>query len=332
MGSVMLGIVVDSPGGRVYLDPQRDQVDAAFSATPDWKPDVAFFSDGLGFRVGNYGFSTWADFFTARNLVALTTFSDLVVEARQKIHGNAMAAGIIDDGIALDNGGSAATAYADAVAVYLACGVSRATDYWSSNTIWESGGGFIAHVFTRNALPMVWDYPEGNPFSSSSGCWEQTCMDWIVRVIQRFPVVGSGKATQADAKTQIISNGKVVSTDPPYYDNIGYADLSDFFYVWLRRALRPMFPNLFSTVAVPKDDELVSTPGRHGGRREAESFFLRGMTHAIHNIAVNSHPAFPVTIYYAFKQSETENEGTGSTGWETFLDAVLRSRQCQLFL
>ena len=325
MGSVMLGIVADAPGGRVFLDPQPDQVSAAFSASPEWKPEIAFFKDGLGFRVGNYGFSTWADFFTARNLVALSTFSDLVIEAKKKVLEDAVSAGIQDDGVSLDDGGAAATAYADAVAVYLACGVSRATDYWSSNAIWESAGGFIAHVFTRNALPMVWDYPEGNPFSTSSGCWEQTCIDWIVRVIQILPAVGSGNASQADAKTQTISNRKVVSTDPPYYDNIGYADLSDFFYVWLRRSLRPIFPKLFSTVAVPKDDELVSTPGRHGGRQEAERFFLYGMTDAIHNIAVNSHPAFPVTIYYAFKQSETEDAGTGSTGWETFLDAVLRA-------
>ncbi len=325
MGSVMLGIIVDGPGAKVYLDPQSDQVNAALSALPDWKPDVAFFQEGLGFRVGNYGFSTWTDFFTARNLVSLSTFSDLVIEAREKIRTDAMSEGVVDDGITLDEQGSATTAYADAVAVYLACGVSRATDYWSSNAIWESVGGFIAHVFTRNALPMVWDYPEGNPFSSSSGCWEQTCIDWIVRVIQKLPAAGLGSAAQADAKTQNLSENKVVSTDPPYYDNIGYADLSDLFYVWLRRSLRPIFPRLFSTVAVPKEDELVSTPGRHGGREAAESFFLSGMSDAIRKIAVNSHPAFPVTIYYAFKQSETEDAGTRSTGWETFLDAVLRA-------
>jgi len=325
MGSMMLAIVADSPIGRVFLDPDDDHVRAARSASPKWKPDIPFFKDGLGFRVGNYGFTTWSDFFTPRNLVALETFSDLVSEARDRVFQDAVAAGIPDDHKALADGGRGARAYAEAVSVFLAFGVSRAADYWSSNAIWEAAGGFIAHVFTRNALPMVWDYPEGNPFSGSSGCWANTCIDWIYRVIKRLPGIGEGHAEQADAKSQVISRNKVVSTDPPYYDNIGYADLSDFFYVWLRRSMRSVYPQLFATVAVPKSDELVSTPGRHGGRQAAESFFLLGMGEAIRNIANNSHEAFPVTIYYAFKQSETGESGTTSTGWETFLEAVLQA-------
>jgi putative DNA methylase len=325
MGSMMLAIVADSPIGRVFLDPVDDHVRTAQSASPNWKPDIPFFQDGLGFRVGNYGFTKWTDFFTSRNLVALETFSDLVSEARDRALQDAIAVGLPDDGKALVDGGTGARAYAEAVSVFLAFGVSRAADYWSSNAIWEAAGGFIAHVFTRNALPMVWDYPEGNPFSGSSGCWANTCIDWIYRVIKCLPAIGQGYAEQADAKSQAISRNKVVSTDPPYYDNIGYADLSDFFYVWLRRSMRSVYPQLFATVAVPKSDELVSTPGRHGGRAAAESFFLHGMTEAIRNIANNSHEAFPVTIYYAFKQSETGESGTTSTGWETFLDAVLRA-------
>jgi len=248
-----------------------------------------------------------------------------VIEARRRVLQDAIAAGMTNDDVPLSDGGSGARAYSEALSVFLACGVSRAADYWSSNAIWESGGGFIAHVFTRNALPMVWDYPEGNPFSQSSGCWEQTCIDWIYRVVQCLPARGFGQAAQADAKTQSVSQGKVVSTDPPYYDNIGYADLSDFFYVWLRRSMRDIFSSLFATVAVPKSDELVSTPGRHGGREAAETFFLRGMTDAIRNIASNCHLAFPISIYYAFRQSETGEAGTTSTGWETFLDAILKA-------
>ena len=325
MGSMMLAIVADSPIGRVFLDPLDDHVRTARSASPTWKPDIPFFQEGLGFRVGNYGFTKWTDFFTSRNLVALETFSDLVTEARDRAFQDAIAAGFPDDGKALVDGGAGARAYAEAVSVFLAFGVSRAADYWSSNAIWEAAGGFIAHVFTRNALPMVWDYPEGNPFSGSSGCWANTCIEWIYRVIKCLPAIGQGYAEQADAKSQAISRNKVVSTDPPYYDNIGYADLSDFFYVWLRRSMRSVYPQLFATVAVPKSDELVSTPARHGGREAAESFFLHGMAEAIRNIADNSHGAFPVTIYYAFKQSETGESGTTSTGWETFLDAVLRA-------
>ena len=134
-----------------------------------------------------------------------------------------------------------------------------------------------------------------------------------------------GQVTQADAQNQTLTIGKVVSTDPPYYDNIGYADLSDFFYVWLRRSLRSIFPDLFATLAVPKDEELIATPYRHGNKDKAESFFLDGMTKAMHRLAEQAHPAFPVTVYYAFKQSETEKEGTASTGWETFLDAVIQA-------
>ncbi|EQD49289.1 hypothetical protein B1A_13749, partial [mine drainage metagenome] len=176
---------------------------------------------------------------------------------------------------------------------------------------------------------MIWDFAEGNPLGNSSGSWD-IFLDGITKAHSKsFEGVKNdwlGFASQADAATQKISNGKVISTDPPYYDNIGYADLSDFFYVWLRKSLKPIFPGLYATLAVPKAEELVATPYRHGGKDEAEAFFLDGMTRAIHNLADQAHPAFPVTIYYAFKQSETaETTGTSSTGWETFLGAVVRT-------
>src|SRR5262249_35641660 len=184
----------------------------------------------------------------------------------------------------------------------------------------------IANTFGRQALPMVWDYVEGNPFSPSSGNLLDA-VGWIVNVIQTsFSTDIRGTAFQADAQQQVASRAKVVSTDPPYYDNIGYADLSDFFYVWLRRSLKSEFPDLFATLTVPKAEELVATPYRHGTKAKAEAFFLDGMTRAMCRLAEQVHPAFPVTIYYAFKQSETESEaGTSSTGWETFLDAVVRA-------
>jgi putative DNA methylase len=195
---------------------------------------------------------------------------------------------------------------------------------WSSNCWWQPNGEFIAQVFTRQALPMVWDFGEVNLFSNATGNWSGA-LDWIMRVMAALPGEPSGLASQFDAAAQDISSDKVVSTDPPYYDNIGYADLSDFFYVWLRRTLRPIFPGLYATLAVPKAEELVATPYRHGSREAAERFFLEGMTQALENLARQAHPAFPVTIYYAFKQSETAQDGTTSTGWETFLEAVLRA-------
>lgn len=175
---------------------------------------------------------------------------------------------------------------------------------------------------------MTWDFPESNFLAEKAISWSNAVKysSDNLEITARFQNSSFGKASQADAQTQTISIAKVISTDPPYYDNIGYADLSDFFYVWLRKSLKPIFPNLYATLAVPKAEELVATPYRHGGKTEAETFFLNGMTRAMHNLAEQAHPAFPVTIYYAFKQSESKDEaGTSSTGWETFLDAVLRA-------
>ena len=256
--------------------------------------------------------------------MALTTFSDLVQEARERVKCDAVTAGLIDDNLGHGAAGIGAVSYADSVSVFLGLGVGRCANYWSSLTPW--GGGFIVQTFGRQALQMVWDYAEGNPFSASTGNWSGA-MEWIERVIvNALPAFKKGTAVQGDAQTQSISFNKVISTDPPYYDNIGYADLSDFFYLWLRRALKPNFPELFATVAVPKSEELVATPNRHGSKQKAEKFFLNGMTSALCRLAELAHPTFPVTIYYAYKQAETENGsegGTASTGWDTFLEAII---------
>ena len=328
MGARLMAIVAEGERGRVYLPPTEAMEAVACLAKPEWRPDNALPVNPRDFKTPNYGLATFADLFTPRQLVALTAFSDLVQEARERVKSDAIAAGPPDDGKGLANGGTGATAYADSVGVYLACGTSRASDYWNSNATWEPGGGFVAHAFTRQAIPMVWDFAESNPFSDAGGNWSNTCMEWVERVIRAFVPGNGGNALIADAQTQSISTGRVVSTDPPYYDNIGYADLSDFFYVWLRRSLKSVFPDLFATLAVPKAEELVATPYRHGSKEKAEAFFLGGMTRAMGQLAKQAHPVFPVTIYYAFKQSETDNGaegGTASTGWDTFLDAVIHA-------
>lgn len=222
-------------------------------------------------------------------------------------------------------GGEGAQAYADAVGVYLAFAVSKAADRNTSLCVWENQMDRLRGTFGRQALPMVWDYVETNPFAGAGGDIYGTVHS-LCEVLDKFLSGVVGRAQQNDAQAQSLSRNRLVSTDPPYYDNIGYADLSDFFYVWLRRSLKPVFPDLFATLAVPKAEELVATPYRHGSKEKAEAFFLDGMTQAMHRLAEQSHPAFPVTIYYAFKQAETETEqGTASTGWETFLDAVMRA-------
>ncbi|MFZ2349375.1 MAG: DUF1156 domain-containing protein [Candidatus Bipolaricaulis anaerobius] len=324
MGARLMAIVAEGDRGRVYLSPTPEMEGIALSAKPHDVPETDLPAKALGFRVQEYGMTKWRDLFTPRQLVALTTFSDLVGEAMQQVRRDALAAGLPDDLTPLRDGGTGATAYAEAVGVYLGLGVGRSANYWSSLTPW--GGDFIVQTFGRQAIPMVWDYAEGNPLSTSTGNWTGA-LEWIEKVmVNAFPASQGGIGTQGDAQTQTISRYRVVSTDPPYYDNIGYADLSDFFYVWLRRSLRPVFPDLFATLAVPKAEELVATPYRHGSKEQAETFFLDGMTQAMHRLAEQAHLAFPVTIFYAFKQSETETEkGTSSTGWETFLDAVIRS-------
>ena len=400
MGTRLLGVVAEGDRSRVYLAPTAIQSRIANEAQPNWSPDTDLPTRALGFRVQEYGMRQWRDLFTRRQLVALTTFSDLVGEAMERACRDHMAArspgqhqavdpagpdggrywtggarapeqhetgdlvrpgpppfehlplrdgdettappdfqpqkgeqtqrkpeapGATDNEKPLRDGGTGARAYAEAVGVYLAFALDKGANYWSSICAWDQTRDGIFSTFGRQALPMVWDFAEANPFSNSSGNFVLG-IDQAAKMVSCLVTERSGWAMQADAAAQQFSINKIVSTDPPYYDNIGYADLSDFFYVWLRKSQRPILPDLFGTLAVPKADELVATPYRHGGKRKAETFFLEGMSRAIRGLANLSHPAFPITIYYAFKQSETKGSvGTAGTGWDTFLNAVIRS-------
>ena len=328
-GSRLLAIVAEGKKGRIYLPPTEEMENIAQSVQPEWQPEATLPDNPRWFSPPLYGMQTYGSLFTPRQLLALTTFSDLIDEARTKIAADYRAAhpASADDDTPLAAGGNGAQAYADAVAVYLALGVNRAADAWSSIVTWRNQVEASRNTFARQAIPMAWDYVEVNPFSNSCGNWFGNSVQWIYKSLLYLPLshFHKGEAEQADAQTQSLSQDKIISTDPPYYDNIGYADLSDFFYVWLRRNLRDIYPQLFATLATPKDDELVATPYRHGGKEAAERFFLDGMSEAMHRLAVQAHPAFPVTIYYAFKQAETKDDATASTGWETFLQAVIRA-------
>ena len=328
MGARLMAIVAEGNRGRVYLAPTPAMESIALTAKPSWKPETPLPNDPRNFWTPAYGLSTFGDLFTARQLVALTTFSDLVQEARERVKVDAIDAGRPDEETPMREGGVGAPAYGDAVEVYLGFVVSSQSDRMTTICTWDAGGSTwgtkTRNTFARQAIPMSWDFAEVNPLSTQSGSFENS-LDYTSKGIL---CAGQqpGKACQADASTQTESIDKIVSSDPPYYDNINYADLSDFFYVWLRRSLKHVFPELFATLAVPKAEELVATPYRHGGKENAEAFFLDGMTLAMERIAEQSHPAFPVTIYYAFKQSETKTAaGTASTGWETFLAAVIRA-------
>ena len=327
IGARLMAIVAEGDRGRVYLTPTAEHETVAGTAKPGWKPEVALPDNPRDFKTPNYGMTTFGDLFTARQLVALTTFSDLVSAAIERAQQDAVAAGISDDGAPLRDGGTGATGYSEAVGVYLAFVLSKQADLGNSLCRWEPNAQCPRQLFGRQAIPMVWDYAEGNPLGESSGAWNVLLGGLVRAFLRAFAATADsspGYAEQADVAAQDLSEEKVISTDPPYFDNIGYADLSDFFYLWFRRHLRSMFPEFFTTLAVPKSEELVANPYRHGSNENAEVFFLSGMTRAMQRFADQGHPAFPVTIYYAFKQSErTSVAGGASTGWETFLEAVV---------
>ena len=323
MGERLMAVVAEGARGRVYLDPTEEMEEVARSASPNYRPDNELPHNPRDFKTPNYGMSSFAHLFTDRQLVALTTFSDLVAEAREKVLADALEAGMDADAPRLADGGAGAKAYSDALATYLGLGTTRLADRCSALCGWDSGYVKIRNTFGRQALPMVWDFAEGNPFSESTGNWV-SAVDWIQKVVSGSPAVGTqGSVIQQDAagETSLVDDA-IVATDPPYYDNIGYADLSDFFYVWQRRTLREVWPDLFRRVLVSKDEELVATPYRHGGKDAAERFFMKGMGRALTNMHASGKDDFPVTIYYAFKQSEVAKEGLTSPGWATFLQAV----------
>jgi putative DNA methylase len=327
LGERLMAIVAEGTRGRVYITPTIDQEEIARSAAPMWVPDLPLPENTRDFKTPNYGLKTFGDLFTPRQLVAMTTFSDLVGQVSIQIKRDALAVGLTDSDASPKDGPFSAKAYANAVSVYLGLVVSSFASRMSTISTWDAGGPTwgtkIGSLFGRQAIPMSWDYAEASPFSGQSGSFDNS-LDYTCKGIAAVADL-PGTVQQADAQTQNLSCGKVVSTDPPYYDNIGYADLSDFFYVWLRRALRHETSGLWATMATPKAEELVATPYRHKTKEGAEQFFLDGMKAAVSQLRKNSLLPTPITLYYAFKQAEAEgSNGVSSTGWETFLGAILQ--------
>jgi putative DNA methylase len=324
MGARLMAVVAEGVRARIYLSPTAEMESLALSAKPSWKPTGEVPPRLTGGTCVPYGLKEWGDLFTSRQLVALTTFNDLVGDARERIREDAILAGLANDTPRIEANGMNANAYAEAVSIYLALATSRWADLNNSLCTWNNTNANVRALFSKQSIPMSWDFVELSAFSPIAGF--DSLLDSYSALAVSLPARAQGFSIQAAAQTQNLSIDKIISTDPPYYNNIAYADLSDFFYVWLRRSLRPMFPTLLATMAVPKNEELVATPYRHGGKVEAETFFLNGMSQAMTRIADQAHPEPPITIYYAFKQSDTDAEsGTSSTGWETFLEAVQRS-------
>lgn len=330
IGAQLMAIVAEGDRGRMYLAPNERHVRVAQSAQPRWTPDSDLPAQALGFRVQGYGMAKHKDLFTSRQLLALTTFSDLIREAHARIFADAKAHGLQDDG-GIEDGGNGARAYADAISIYLAFVVDKLADYNCALCTWHTSNQQITHLFTRQTVSMVWDYTEANPIGDSSGN-ASGALRWI-----KAAVVAASAAAEAHISRRDVASGDplrtaVFSTDPPYYDNVPYADLSDLFYVWLRHCLHDFLPDLTATVLTPKTAELVADQTRFSDDRErARRFFEEGMTAAFRAIDEASLPNFPTTVIYAFKQSETtQREGTPdgeqfSAGWEAMLEGLLRA-------
>ena len=323
----LMAVVLEGTRERVYLSPSHLGEITGVDSSDLWKPELEISGSTQYVGVAPYGVTRFTELYTPRQLLALNTLCDLLPEIKERIINDGTSKGVVDDQLSLDSGGIGLTAYAEAIVVYLALTISKLSDSLNTLCPWEPVAECSRQLFNRQAISMAWEFAEGNVLGKSSGSFLAN-LKVLVKFFDSLPInkdILPGHAQCRDATTQDVSTDKVISTDPPYYDNVPYADISDFFYVWLRRALKNDMPELFSTMGTPKSNELVAFAYRHNSKEDAGLFFMDGMTKAIHNIASKSHPAFPVTIYYAFKQSDTKNGGTSSSGWETFLEAVLRA-------
>lgn len=325
IGHRLMAAIVQTNSGK-YIVPASELTEPDFASIQVSIPESGILHWAGCTNVVVYGMKKFRDLFNSRQLMAMATFCQILNETKNRIQSDAIRSGMVDDNISLENGGRGAKAYSEAISVYMSCAIGRAADYWNTLASWEPSGQFVAHAFTKHALPMIWDYGEINPLADGGGSWK-SAIGWIVRVIENLPGNGNGSAIQIDAAKGTISTAgyTVVSTDPPYYDNVPYANLADFFYLWMRQCLRDVFPNIFGTMQTPKSDELVASHSLYQDIDQAMQHFMDGMTKAILQIHLKSHEAIPVTIYYAFKQSETKDSGTYSSGWESFLESVIRA-------
>lgn len=332
LGEKLIAIVAEGTRGRIYLEADSEHEKVALQVDETWSPDFEMPNNPRWFSPPLFGFKTYGQLFTKRQLLALNTFSDLVSEARDKIKSDALAAGMNDDGTSFESGGKGATAYADAVSCYLGFLVDKSADYWCTIATWAASGGFIRGCFARQAIAMSWDFAEANPFSDSTANWRSP-LDWVIRVLQTFTYNASpGSVIKQEASVGLVIPGPLaISTDPPYYDNISYAELSDFFYVWMRRSLARTFPSVFQTMLTPKTEELVATPTRFDGDKgKAAKFFEKGLGSVFSKISEIHTADAPITIFYAFKQTEEDDDeaelsGEASTGWETMLEGIIAS-------
>lgn len=331
IGAIQTAVACEGKRSRVYLPAEASPLPAEIPEVDLPSLDFEFQPNPRDVWCRNFGLLRPRDLFTRRQLATLSVFQELVSEAKEEAERALKEAGRtgqhtqLSHDVGLADGGNGAEAYGEAVSVYLTFALDRAADAWSAQVTWRSSVQASRSTFARQALPMTWDYVELNPFSNSNGNWGDASIEWVYKAISGLVPASQGSLRQGDAQTVNYPEGAVISSDPPYYDNIGYADLADFFFAWMKPTLKSVYPDLFGILATPKSEELVAAPYRQGGASAAEEFFLNGMMDAIRNMQRNADPQFPATIYYAFKQSEVEAEGISSTGWATFIQAVVEA-------
>ena len=329
MKSKLVAIVAEGEHNRLYFNPDERQLLVAQVNKPEDYPDAKLPNNPRNFNTPIYGLDNFSDHFTNRQLLMLTTFCDIFSCITKQIESDAQKAGVLVDNTSLADGGEGNKAYGEAICVYLSFVIDKIADYHSSVCSWHISKELIRNTFGRQALPMTWDYAEANPFCSSSGSFSNM-LEWVVKVVENMSVRTSGYANQFNAMQDCGLRNVAISTDPPYYDNIVYADLADFFYIWLRKSLSKIYPDICRTILVPKAEELVATQYRFGGDiQKAKEFFETGMLKTCQNLYTYSRDDIPITIYYAYKQNETEEAEstiqTTSSGWETMLAAIIKA-------
>ena len=321
LGVTLMAIVAEGKRRRNYLPPSREHLDASCVSRPTGILDEEIATHSQYMGAPQWGLTSFSDLYLDRQLLVLSTFSDVINETREKVLTDALKAGW-ERGERLNDGGVDAEAYADAISVYLSLVLGRLANLNSALTTWMSDRGALRETFARQALPMSWDIAEANPLSESGGGW-LTCLDKVAKVVERLNFGSVAGESEQIGAIDVDMEAKLISTDPPYYDNIPYADLSDFFYVWLRRTIGSIYPGIFGTVLVPKSEELVANHVRQGGRAGAKKFFEMGFRKIFSQARENPLKDFPITVYYAFKQSDIRLEGEASTGWETLLEGMI---------
>jgi putative DNA methylase len=325
-GTRLITIVADGPSGRLYLPATAEHETIAKSTSPGWKPDYPLPPYSQALPTARYGAVSFADLFTTRQLATLETFSRLVRQARDLVLQDAIKSGLPNDAQPLSEGGKQSAAYADAVATYLGLIVGRQANRSSSFCFWDSGSEKVQQPFAQQGINKTWDFCEGNPLSGASGSWKKQ-VEYAAKVLERCPpsCVAAHVSQRDAAAPNLDLHNVLVCCDPPYYSNIGYADLSDFFYIWHRRALQAIYPTLFSTVLTPKTQELVAAPYRFDKDKEkARKFFVDGLTKAFGNLRELQNADYPLAVFYSFKQAESKGNGeVVSTGWDVMLQALL---------